>query len=286
MLDGQRGALDEHRYGEIKMLGKKIAGLLALSMMPSMANATSYVLQFSGYVSNSTALFQNNGGSTTIDDPSFGYVKNGDAFSGKITFDDLGAVDTHSPFFQTWYLLAQPITINIMAGSYVWSETLGPGNANIPNWLTGASIILQDRTGGFSYQYDEQRFIVNRDPDTYGSKVGSPVDLSGGIAAGKGVASEYLSFRETSFDGVRSSTALSELDDPGRFINAAYYSYSISDGHETNLYTFDSHILSASLTSLSDASAVPEPATWAMFIGGFGLIGGRLRRGKVAVSFA
>jgi hypothetical protein len=34
-------------------------------------------------------------------------------------------------------------------------------------------------------------------------------------------------------------------------------------------------------------AAVPEPATWAMFIGGFGLIGGAMRRRrKVSVSFA
>jgi hypothetical protein len=31
--------------------------------------------------------------------------------------------------------------------------------------------------------------------------------------------------------------------------------------------------------------AVPEPATWAMFIGGFGLVGSALRRRKAAVSF-
>ena len=34
------------------------------------------------------------------------------------------------------------------------------------------------------------------------------------------------------------------------------------------------------------SSAVPEPATWAMMIGGFALIGGALRRRKVAVGFA
>ena len=33
-------------------------------------------------------------------------------------------------------------------------------------------------------------------------------------------------------------------------------------------------------------AAVPEPATWAMFIGGFGLIGSAARRRKVNVSFA
>jgi len=34
------------------------------------------------------------------------------------------------------------------------------------------------------------------------------------------------------------------------------------------------------------AGAVPEPATWAMMIGGFALIGASMRRRKVAISFA
>jgi hypothetical protein len=36
------------------------------------------------------------------------------------------------------------------------------------------------------------------------------------------------------------------------------------------------------------AGAVPEPATWAMIIGGFGMVGGAMRRGRVStkVSFA
>jgi hypothetical protein len=34
------------------------------------------------------------------------------------------------------------------------------------------------------------------------------------------------------------------------------------------------------------SNAVPEPATWAMIIGGFGLIGGTMRRRKVSVRFA
>jgi hypothetical protein len=39
--------------------------------------------------------------------------------------------------------------------------------------------------------------------------------------------------------------------------------------------------------TLQPTSAVPEPATWAMFIGGFGLVGGAMRRRqRTTVSFA
>lgn len=33
-------------------------------------------------------------------------------------------------------------------------------------------------------------------------------------------------------------------------------------------------------------AAVPEPSSWAMFIGGFGLVGGAMRRRRTAVSVA
>lgn len=38
--------------------------------------------------------------------------------------------------------------------------------------------------------------------------------------------------------------------------------------------------------SLTAESAVPEPATWAMMIAGFGLVGSAMRRRKIAMSFA
>lgn len=53
--------------------------------------------------------------------------------------------------------------------------------------------------------------------------------------------------------------------------------------------TYDSPYLEirATETVLSTAvSAVPEPATWAMMISGFGLVGGTMRRRKVTVRFA
>jgi hypothetical protein len=38
-------------------------------------------------------------------------------------------------------------------------------------------------------------------------------------------------------------------------------------------------------SNITEMSAVPAPATWAMFIGGFGLVGGAMRRRKASVSF-
>jgi hypothetical protein len=59
----------------------------------------------------------------------------------------------------------------------------------------------------------------------------------------------------------------------------------------TGTYTLTAAFNGGAVTTLTisnpSASAVPEPATWAMFIGGFGLIGGAMRsRKRVSVSFA
>ena len=52
-------------------------------------------------------------------------------------------------------------------------------------------------------------------------------------------------------------------------------------------YTFDSTGLSLLITGPDAQGFVPEPATWAMMIGGFGMAGGALRRRKTAsVRFA
>jgi len=38
--------------------------------------------------------------------------------------------------------------------------------------------------------------------------------------------------------------------------------------------------------SLATSSPTPEPASWALMLGGFGLVGGAMRRRKVALTFA
>ncbi len=59
--------------------------------------------------------------------------------------------------------------------------------------------------------------------------------------------------------------------------NYAYVSPA-TEGYNTitGLFTF----------KILDATAVPEPATWAMMITGFGLVGGSLRRRRTRAGFA
>jgi len=60
--------------------------------------------------------------------------------------------------------------------------------------------------------------------------------------------------------------------------NQAFFTADVLNG-------FGIQAISGSVTS-DGAGAVPEAASWAMMLGGFGLVGGAMRRRKVAVSFA
>lgn len=66
-----------------------------------------------------------------------------------------------------------------------------------------------------------------------------------------------------------------------------FYGFAYTSDNVLNSIGFES-VADAAITATTAAGAVPEPATWAMMIGGFGMVGGAMRRRKVAttVSFA
>jgi len=78
------------------------------------------------------------------------------------------------------------------------------------------------------------------------------------------------------------------------------YNSTISLNHSSDLLTMQ-EIFGVTGTKLGDAAnatdlsdlfkagalgAVPEPASWAMMLGGFGLVGGAIRRRKLSLRFA
>ncbi len=56
------------------------------------------------------------------------------------------------------------------------------------------------------------------------------------------------------------------------------------DNYLSDTVNVDAFLDNVSVNALP--GAVPEPATWAMMIGGFALAGAAMRRRKTAVSFA
>jgi hypothetical protein len=139
-------------------------------------------------------------------------------------------------------------------------------------------------------------------PAGYGNQSGTSVVIGSGIEFGfdDGANLDTADFTNTSL-------TISDLTGPNH--NSVPISYSFTAdvaGFFGNLhlvssslpgtYSVSGNTLTYNADAISDSGtrsvvfsfsggAVPEPASWAMFIGGFGLIGGAMRRRKVAISF-
>ncbi len=59
--------------------------------------------------------------------------------------------------------------------------------------------------------------------------------------------------------------------------------YTLAEDYKTWSFTY---VLNDVTASYFDLSAVPEPSTWAMMIGGFGMVGGAMRRRRVTAKLS
>jgi hypothetical protein len=64
-----------------------------------------------------------------------------------------------------------------------------------------------------------------------------------------------------------------------------YFAYKLQD-ITSGVFTHNAEATFGNITSyqIADAGAVPEPASWAMLIAGFGLVGVKLRRRRAAIA--
>jgi hypothetical protein len=116
---------------------------------------------------------------------------------------------------------------------------------------------------------------------------------------GGGNAVPLLTF--TGFDSAAdplASQAVSVTDAPGTWYKLTRTFTVTSSGHATislgnaenaysgNDFGFDDISLTYEPAEYAVQGPVPEPASWALMLGGFGLVGGAMRRKRVAVRFA
>ncbi|MDO6413577.1 PEPxxWA-CTERM sorting domain-containing protein [Sphingomonas sp. BIUV-7] len=105
------------------------------------------------------------------------------------------------------------------------------------------------------------------------SSAGSTTVLAS--ASGGQPSVDNLPFYDTLISGT-----LSQSSHTG---NPAFTLRTISTAFSATSFT---GLSAPSVSTVISAASVPEPATWAMFIGGFGMIGAGMRRRKVSASFA
>lgn len=159
-----------------------------------------------------------------------------------------------------------PAAAAVVAGSnYAFTFTgtctdcigLGIGTLNVQNYVLGQAL----QTSNFvSFHYDGTNLVS---PFT----LNSVTRFSGALDTTPGPYTVQFGDGSTSFASSSFGTGGWQLSVP-RSLSAADYG-------------------SISTWSVADSSAAPEPATWAMLVGGFGLVGGAMRRRqRSAVRFA
>ena len=144
--------------------------------------------------------------------------------------------------------------------------------------VTDVNVILN----GLSHSYWNDLVITL----THGGVTSTLLDHEGGSSNPNGTftfddsASKSASQINTSGGSFRPETALSAFNGTS---SAGAWVLKVAD----TAWIDSGNLTSWSVQLSGNAGAVPEPATWAMMIAGFGLVGGAMRRrSKVKVSYA
>jgi hypothetical protein len=158
-------------------------------------------------------------------------------------------------------------------GAHQSGTVIVPGDALIlhpgPNAGQDSAVLFTAPTTG-NYFVDFSAFVADTNP--------SGVNI---ILFIPGLGSTPL----TTLDSSNTSFSLSGLlTAPGTTVPAGFQ-FGFAVDYDGSYYD-DSTGIKFTVTSQDATGAVPEPASWAMMVGGFGLVGGAMRRrsGKVAVA--
>lgn len=163
--------------------------------------------------------------------------------------------------------------------------------------VIGADLSASDYTFDF---FQGGSFTFGFNGDYFG---GGPITIStangGEVNTIFGQPTTYFTDRGEVTFGPNMNYAAFASETPIRFTNGdnfiglravtangdAYYGYAFTTNNVLNTIGFET-VANTAITASVAAGAVPETATWAMMIGGFGLAGTVMRRRSTKVSFA
>lgn len=159
--------------------------------------------------------------------------------------------------------------VNVITGSFD-----GDLNGNVITNLSNITAILNGVAFNGSGSLQASHFDTN-----YRGFVSG-----GGVASLDGTENNFV-FMDSDFQNYNPSNYYFSLIGPnsGDFGDRAVMSSNY--GSNSMIYNYGSS-RSTTFTATQVNAAVPEPASWAMFISGFGLIGATMRRKKAYISFA
>jgi hypothetical protein len=230
--------------------------MCATAGLSATAQATVVTLTAKGQVSNIWAT--DSSGSVAVPPMA---INLGDAFSLSMTFDTSNAAP--DPTFE-----ADPsINVYVMPGTATFSMGSYTDNFSV-GWTQQTTILLDDVPYGPGL-YDNQTFEFIR----FGAPQGAiPVDM------GDGYLSQGLYFQAYDLSATaRDNDLISDLKPLSLFADQRFIMTLVN--MDTGLFVeFDATVSKSNLN-------VPEPASWALMVGGFGLIGGTMRRRATRVRF-
>jgi len=227
-----------------------LAGLCLATGLPGAAQAATYLLTFTGIVSTSGAFTDGAGifGQAGADLAGLGYTQ---VFTINIPTPGAG-------IYTGFDGLPAGIEGNYEASPVIGSLTVNAITYAFPQVVTGNYARHVEGAPFGDFRYDVLRGRVGGQGNNA---------LFGGLFAETGGPGSFFQ----SGDFVKPLDFDIANGQSGNGFFAFFGANGLGSGPTTNLSLEASHVTFA-------AQAVPEPATWAMFIGGFGLVGGTLRR--------